>query len=629
VRRVVIVLLVVAVVAAAAVVAVVVVARPGDDRAVVTQTAASFLHAWEEQDWRAMAELVRRPSDDFVAVHAEMVERLAVSSITTEPRPVALRSDTATVPFTISFTLAGLGPWRYDSELRLAQAEDEWRVQWDPTVMHPSAGAGVSFRRTRERPDRALIVAHDGAQLMGPVEVVEVGVQPSRIVDRAALLAVLAEHLGVDPASVEADLDRPGVQPDWFIPVARLRQDQYQAVEAAIYPVPGTVFRRTTARRPPADGFASHVLGRTGEITAELLDELGEPYIQHDVVGVSGLERAFEDQLGGTPSGEVQLVDGSGEVVEVLHRFDATTPQPLRITLDVGAQLAAEAALEGVAGAAAIVAVAPDSGDIRAVVSRPAGEFNRALSGRYAPGSTFKVVTAAAALTTGGVTADHTFDCRAEVRVGGKVFRNAGGFERGEVSFRDAFAHSCNTVFGPLGAQLDRGTLVAMARDFGFGASYARDVPLATFGGRFPEPVDDAEAAAAGIGQARVEASPLHMASVAAAVAAGGWRPPRLMADNLAPPAEALEAGVAATLQELMALVVSSGTGTAAAVPGRTIAGKTGSAEFDTGNPPPTHAWFIGYDERLAVAVLVEGGGSGGEVAAPVAGRFFASLPRT
>jgi cell division protein FtsI/penicillin-binding protein 2 len=612
-------------VGAAVVVGVNVLGRPGNDDDVVRQTTKSYLKAWEEQRWAAMAALARRPPDNFTAVHEETAENLAITKTRFQHGRLRRERGTATVPFSATLTLRGLGEWQYDNELQLVKADEEWRVHWSPSVIHPDLRPGLALRRTRERAERAPILGHDGGQLSGPVEVVEVGVQPSRITDRPALLAVLQEHLGVDPARVEADLDRRGVQPDWFIPVKRLRDSEYRTVEAAIYPVPGTVFRRVTTRLAVADGLAAHVLGRAGEITAELLEEMGEPYLQHDIVGLSGLERVFEEQLGGMPSGEVQLVDAEGEVVQVVHRFEGIAPTPLQTSIDEGAQRAAEAALDGIDKPAALVAIDPPTGDVRAVASRPVGEFNRALSGRYPPGSTFKIVTAAAALSS-GTAADAQFDCPAEVRVGGKRFRNAGGEERGSISFADALVHSCNTVFAPLAADLDRDALTKSARDFGFGKTYGETWPLRVFAGSFPAPGDAAEAAAAGIGQARVEASPLHMASVAAAVSAGGWRPPRLIAADLPPPAELLDPQVAATLRELMEGVVARGTGAAAAVSGRRIAGKTGTAEFDKGDPPPTHAWFIGFDETLAVAVLVEGGGAGGAVAAPIAGRFFADL---
>lgn len=627
-RRAVIVLVIAALAGAAVAGGFVFLARSEDEQARAIDAARSYLTAWEDERWDAMTALVVQPPANFTEVHQQTVDELAVRAAAYAPGRAQEERHTASVPFTASLTLAGLGEWTYENTLELVRVEDEWRVRWDPSVIHPSLRAGLELDRSRERPKRAPILGHDGEPIVGEVEVVEVGVQPSRITDLPALLAVLEEHLGVDPAKVEADLNRPAVQPDWFVPVKRLRPEEYAAVEDAIYPVPGTVFQRGAQRLPPADGFAAHLLGRAGEITRELLDEMGERYQQHDVVGLSGLERAFEDQLGGEASGEVRLVDPAAdgqETVEVLHRFEGRDPVPLQITLDVEVQAAAEAALEGVELPAAIVAVSPGSGEIRATVSRPLGEFNRALAGRYPPGSTFKVVTAAAALGA-GTSPDETFTCPAEVRVGGRVLRNAGGDARGEVSFRDAFAYSCNTVFGPLAARLDRERFADVARDFGFGVPYADGFPVGVRGGAFPVPGDDAEAAAAGIGQARVEASPLHMATVAAAVAADGWRPPRLLGGDLPPPPAALDPGVAGTLREMMEAVVTRGTGTAAAVPGAPIAGKTGSAEFDTGDPPPSHAWFIGFDDSIAVAVLVDGGGAGGSVAAPIAARFFTNL---
>jgi cell division protein FtsI/penicillin-binding protein 2 len=110
-------------------------------------------------------------------------------------------------------------------------------------------------------------------------------------------------------------------------------------------------------------------------------------------------------------------------------------------------------------------------------------------------------------------------------------------------------------------------------------------------------------------------------------VASGAWRPPRLLGDAHAGAAKPLDASVAATLRQLMVSVVRDGTGTAAAEPGQVVAGKTGTAEFGSGDPPLTHAWFIGFRGTLAFAVLVEGGGVGGEVAAPVARRLLDALP--
>jgi len=220
-----------------------------------------------------------------------------------------------------------------------------------------------------------------------------------------------------------------------------------------------------------------------------------------------------------------------------------------------------------------------------------------------------------------GTRADTPIGCPATATVGGQGFQNFEGGSLGGTTFRSAFAQSCNTAFVSLAADLSDAALAGAATTFGFGASYDLGVP--TKGANFPSPKDAADRASQAIGQGRVEASPLHMATVAGAVASGTWRAPRLLADGPPGQATALDPQTAASLKELTAEVVRAGTGTAAAVAGQQVAGKTGTAE--TADPNRTHAWFIGYRGPLAFSVLVEGGGVGGRVAAPLAARFLAA----
>ena len=160
---------------------------------------------------------------------------------------------------------------------------------------------------------------------------------------------------------------------------------------------------------------------------------------------------------------------------------------------------------------------------------------------------------------------------------------------------------------------------------FGFGLDYS--LGPTTLGGSFPETTTEVERAAAAIGQAQVTASPLHMATVAAAVLDGTWRTPVLLPEE---PAERttqpLDPTARSQLAELMRLVVTEGSGTAVNVPGLDVIGKTGTAEFGSGDPLPTHAWFIGAWRGLGFAVVLEGGGVGGRDAAPVAARFLDAL---
>lgn len=612
---------VVIVVAAGAGAAWVVLGRsPPDPAAQAAAVADSYLAAWETGAWDAMRELVRDPLPGFVELHEQTWEDLAVAGARLERGPVTLERIRATADVRAELDLEGGWTWSYQTRLVLERRDGGFTVVWAPDTLHPALASGLRLARRIEEPERAPILAHDGTPLAHRGEVADIGIEPRRVEDPEQVAEAFATHTGTDPAEVRELLARDDLRPDWFYPVVRLPEDRYRRVRPALFPVPGIVFRTSSGRVTPTEDFAHHVLGRIGAVTAELLAQLGPPYETGDEVGLFGLERVFERRLAGQATLAVVLTDAAGEVRSELERFTGSAPQAVRTTLDADVQAAAEEVLGDAGGRAALVAVDVRDGAIRAAASRPLDEFNRALAGLYPPGSAFKVVTAAAALAA-GVDPAAPQPCPAETVVGGLRIGNAGGLDLGEVPLRQAFARSCNTTFAELAAELEPERLAATAAAFGFGTAY--ELPLDVAGGRFPDPSDLAERAAAAIGQARVQASPLHMATVAAAVADGGWHTPHLLDGEQAEPT-ALPDGVATALRGFMRQVVRAGTGTAAEVSGTPVAGKTGSAEVAAGGP--THAWFIGYRGTLAFAVLVEEGGAGGEVAAPLGARFLTAL---
>ncbi|MEV7005765.1 penicillin-binding transpeptidase domain-containing protein [Streptosporangium sp. NPDC051022] len=339
---------------------------------------------------------------------------------------------------------------------------------------------------------------------------------------------------------------------------------------------------------------------------------------------VEGLKERYGSRLTGTSSARVELVRGS-ERIATLATADAKAGTELRTTIDLSVHRAAADALETVKKPASLVALRPSTGEILAVANKPGG-FNRALLGHYPPGSTFKVVTASA-LVAGGMTAGERVPCPAEENIGGFPFHNAGFEEFGTIALREAFAHSCNTTFGRLSVdKLGGRRLAEVAGSFGFGGPVDPGVPAVR--AQFPDTKDDTDLASASIGQGRVLTSPLNMATVAAAIADGSWRPPRLVDAALLPEAtrpRKLEPAVVRALRTLMPAVVSEGTAAGVPFPAGT-AGKTGTAEYGTGEQPPTHAWFIGYRGDLAFSVIVEGGGTGAKAAAPIAARFLSAL---
>lgn len=591
------------------------------DDSMPTREAADIAAAWEGYDEERLAPLVTSAgAEQLVAFKSSA--RVTRSEV--RVREVRRSGDGAIATFDATHMIAGLGPWRASSAMRFEKAEGRWRAVWAPTAVFGELAVGDTFEVDRTWPERGRILGEGEAPLTTIGEVVSVGVQPSRMTDVAAVTSALQQHVGVDPARVDAAVNAPGVQPDHFVPIISLREERYQQVRPALLPVPGVVFRRVPARITPTEGFAQHVIGRIGGVTAEQLEDLGDGYVATDTVGRSGLEAAFETTLAGRPSGELRLVKASGERV-VLQRFEGAPAADVRTTLREDVQRAADAALAGVAVPAALVAVDAGTGAVLASSSRPLEEpLNRALGGKYPPGSTFKIVTAEALLASGD---PDRVTCPQETTVDGKRFKNFEGEALGETTLRLAFAHSCNTVFAPAAAALGADALKDAAGRFGFGVEY-QVVSRRGIGGEFPDPRDDAETAAAGIGQGRVLATPLHMASVVAAAATGTWRAPYLVHDGEETrPTAALSPSAVAPLGDFMNAVVREGTARAAGatVPG--LIGKTGTAEFGTELPPRTHAWFVGHRNGIGFAVLLEGGGVGGRDAVPIAARFASALP--
>jgi cell division protein FtsI/penicillin-binding protein 2 len=311
--------------------------------------------------------------------------------------------------------------------------------------------------------------------------------------------------------------------------------------------------------------------------------------------------------------------------VKTVKQFPGRNPQPVQITIDPAIQQAADAALAGQSGNAALVAVDTVTGQIRAVVSKPDNGFPRALDGAYPPGSTFKIITSTA-LLNGGIAPTTPAPCPPTLTVDGRQFRNFEGESSSSLDLAHAFQISCNNAFIGLADKLPPDALTNAAALFGFNVDWKLPVPSSP--GSFPTPKDDAERAASAIGQGRVLASPVQMATVAATVASGTWHAPTLTTQPVPEvhSARTLPPATALALRNFMASVVQGeGTAAGAGLPPGTF-GKTGTAEFGDANPPQTHAWFVGYRDNLAFAVIVEGGGVGGRVAAPIAARFLNAL---
>ena len=380
----------------------------------------------------------------------------------------------------------------------------------------------------------------------------------------------------------------------------RLANGQRLDRESRPAPRAAVLDRQGRPVRPASADLAANVLGRP----------------PREGVDPTGLERVLDDRLTGRAAGAVVVADAaSGQRLEVLQEYAGSAPVPVRTTLDLTVQAAAESALAGLAAPAALVAVDSATGQVRAAASRPVAGQPRAFT-TYAPGSVFKVVTAAALLQN-GLRPTSEVDCPPTYRGTG----NAGSVRPGRMTLTDAFAQSCNTTFLSLGDALPDGALAETAAMFGFGQEQL--LPIAAESGSFPTGGGAADATAA-IGQGRVEASPLLIATVLAAAESGTWRQPSLVPGQPDLLTRPLSPDVAGGLRTMLRAVVERGTGSAADLPGPPVSGKTGSAEIGAGDE--VHVWFAGYRAGLAFCVFAERGESGGRTAAPVARRFLAAL---
>ncbi|MFV8130910.1 penicillin-binding transpeptidase domain-containing protein [Streptomyces syringium] len=335
------------------------------------------------------------------------------------------------------------------------------------------------------------------------------------------------------------------------------------------------------------------------------------------------LRKRFGEKAGGEPAVEVRAQGpdggaGAGAGARTLHVVSKGKPGTLRTTLDADAQRAAEAAVAKRADAS-VVAVKPSTGEILAVANSKKTEFNPALQGQTAPGSTMKVVTAATLLEQGKAAPGKPLPCPKYATYGMR-FHNVEESENPKATFAEDFAASCNTAFISLADDIPDTALAAEARDvFGLGLEWKTGI--GSFDGSVP--VDSgAGKAAAMIGQGRVQMSPLNMASVAATVRTGSFHQPYLVAPSvddreLARAARPLPAPVARDLRSMMRLTALSGTGARAMSGlGGDVGAKTGSAEVD--NQAQPNGWFTAYRGDVAAAAVVPQGGHGGDSAGPI-----------
>lgn len=515
--------------------------------------------------------------------------------------------------------------WEYESELPLSRNGLLWSASLTATALHPALKAGGVLESRTSPGKRGSILGEGDEALVSEGTVIDVGVRPSQVEEKT--VTTLAKDLDIDAKELRARID--GAEPEQFLPVITLRESDYDAVRDAIHSLPGTIFKTRTQPLSRKKGFAAATLGTAGPASADDIKASGGELTPEAVVGRSGMQKTFDEQLRGPANEEIVAVNGKDAEPVVVHEFPKHNGKDLTTTISVDVQEAADRAAATAKKPAALVAIRPSDGHIVAVANHdPAGAaWDRALTGQYAPGSVFKIASGLAMLES-GIEPNTMLECPKTTTVNGKSFKNAEDHVLGEVAFEENFAESCNTAFVEAGEKVSSADVSNAAMNLGMGQFDLRvDAKMADV------PIDDDPVvhAAEMIGQGKVVASPLSVAVMAASVANGDTVSPLLVLpdERTDLDEQVIDPDHIKDLQVMMRRVVTDGTaGALKSVPGEPVHGKTGTAEYGSDSPPRTHSWFAGYQGDMAVAVLVEDGGFGAEAAVPVAKEFFEELNR-
>ncbi|GEE02478.1 penicillin-binding protein [Gordonia spumicola] len=561
-----------------------------------------FVDAFATRDFAAASDATTNP-DAATRAMSQTWDGLEAQSLTARTGRVRVDHDVADVDVTYTWTLSGGRTWEYPATLSMGRSDDGWSVRWTSTAIHPRLGADQHLAVGDLSPPRASVNESDGTEVMvnGTVTAVSFdGHAAAAAGDVIGPATRLVEVMGPFVPGLSAQrLAEQGTASADPMPVGTLSAADASALRDRLA-LPGIVLRDESVLLPRDPGFASAVLAR--------------------------VKNAVGSEIIGTAGWRVSVVNANGLVADIV--FDhASVPAPaVALTLSRTVQDAAQNAVNAVQGKQAMtVAISASTGKILAIAQN--GDADRAgfpaAAGQFPPGSTFKMVTSAAAMNGRLSDPEAQVQCPGEITIGERTIPNYDGFSLGQVTLRQAFAASCNTTFADLASRMGPSDLAHAATAMGLGSQYTI-AGIDSKSGSVPIEPDLVRRSEDGFGQGTVLASPLGMAIVAGTAATGHRPVPQLINDRdttVVGPSIDLDASVYARLRTMMRAVVTSGTASAIADQGE-VYGKTGEAEVNGGS----HAWFAGYRGDIAFATLIVLGG-GSESAVAVTRDFLSRVP--
>ncbi|HEX2284253.1 MAG TPA: penicillin-binding transpeptidase domain-containing protein, partial [Mycobacterium sp.] len=469
-------------------------------------TAEQFFAALAKGDTAAAAELSDRPAEARQSLN-EAWAGLQATRLDAQILGSKYAEDTGSIRYRYTWHLPKDRIWTYDGQLNMVRDEGHWEVRWSATGLHPKLGEHQTFALRADPPPRASVIERGGTEVLVPGHLyayaLDANAAGSALMSTARAVAdALRPFDNTMDAQRLAEQASSSKQP---LSLITLRQSDHDRVALAVGALPGVVVTPQAELLPTDDAFAPAIIGE--------------------------VKKAVVDELDGQAGWRVVTVNQNGVDVDVLNEVPGAPSPSVTISLDRAVQTAAQNAVNNATGKQAmIVAIKPSTGEILAVAQNAAADAEGliATTGLYPPGSTFKIVTAGAAIERDMATPNTLLPCPGTMDIGHRTVPNYGGFDLGTVPMSRAFASSCNTTFAELASRMPPRGLTMAAAKYGIGADYAIE-GLSTVTGSVPPTVNLAERTEDGFGQGKVVVSPFGMALAAATVAAGKTPVPQLI----------------------------------------------------------------------------------------------------
>ncbi|NDK32615.1 penicillin-binding transpeptidase domain-containing protein [Nesterenkonia haasae] len=543
-----------------------------------------------------------------------------------EPAEDSVRPPTAEVTFEHLWDLEEIGvddeQWSYTTQADYSYDEesDTWLLTGETDIVLPDYAGHEPVGISTTNADRGRIMDGNGRAMVYNRDVVRVGLDKSQLAseeDQTEAARELADVVGINAESYQERV--LGYGDEAFVEAIVVRTDGGHVSAAEVDSIPGVHLVYDEMPLAESSDFAPYVLGRVGDVTAEHLEN--DPTLSvGDMVGLSGIQSVHESTLRGSPGINITVGDS------VMYSVDPQPGNDIHTGLLPRMQDLAQEIVDAQKVTTALVAIRPSDGAILASATHnpEAPQINTAVESTFAPGSTFKMVSALAMLRD-GLSPNSSVPCPHSVTVEGQQFRNVTGFQDqyvGNIPFDTAVAVSCNTTFAAAWNDVTSAELAEAAKDLGMDNDVG--IGVHAIKAQIPEDAEDNLHAANLFGQGTVETSTLGMAAVAASISDGRTVHPWLVERDDHPDGGGLTQAEGEQLRELMRGTVDYGTlRDLDPIPGPHVYAKTGTAEAGSGDDTYSHTWVIGSQGDLAVAVFLEEGEWGSSTNGPLLREFL------